>query len=143
MLPFYGVFDNLEFTVDGGVVTLSGQASRPVLKSDAEGVIKKIEGVTTVRNEIEVLPLSPNDDHIRAAVYTRLYRTPALQKYTSNRTEPILRHGFSGRRGGPCQQAVLNWKFSVLDATVGLFPKLNVAGSNPVSRFIKSIIYRE
>jgi hyperosmotically inducible periplasmic protein len=96
MLPYYGVFDNLEFTVDGGVVTLSGQASRPVLKSDAEGVIKKIEGVTTVRNEIEVLPLSSNDDRIRAAVYTRLYRTPALQKYTSNRTEPILRHGRPG-----------------------------------------------
>ena len=99
-LPYYGVFDNLEFTVDGGVVTLLGQASRPVLKSDAEGVVKRIEGVTTVRNQIEVLPLSPNDDRIRAAVYTRLYRTPALQKYTSNRTEPILHHGRFRSIGG-------------------------------------------
>jgi hypothetical protein len=92
-LPTYGVFDNLEFSVNGTVVTLTGQASRPILKSDAAGVIKRIEGVTTVRNQIEVLPLSPNDDRIRAAVYTKLYRTPTLQKYTSNRTEPILRHG--------------------------------------------------
>ncbi len=85
MLPYYGVFDNLEFRVKGCSVTLLGQASRPTLKSDAERVIKRIEGVTNVRNKIEVLPLSGNDDRIRAAVYARIYRTPALQKYTSNR----------------------------------------------------------
>ncbi len=90
MLPYYGVFDNLEFRVDGCAVTLFGQASRPTLKSDAEKAIKRIEGVTKVRNKIEVLPLSPNDDRIRAAVYARIYRTPALQRYTSNRTGPIF-----------------------------------------------------
>jgi len=99
MLPNYGVFDNLEFRVDGSVVTLLGQASRPILKSDAERIIKRIEGVTIVRNQIEVLPLSPNDDRIRAAVYRRLYRTPALQKYTSNRTEPILQSRIARRMG--------------------------------------------
>ena len=47
--------------------------------------MKKIEGVETVDNEIEVLPLSPNDDRIRAGVYARIYGNPALQRYTSNR----------------------------------------------------------
>ncbi|HEX4229476.1 MAG TPA: BON domain-containing protein [Bryobacteraceae bacterium] len=90
MLPYYGVFDNIEFQVDGRTVTLLGQASRPTLKSDAERVIKGVEGVTGVRNNIRVLPLSPNDDRIRAAVYKRIYGTPALQKYTSNRHGPIF-----------------------------------------------------
>ncbi len=90
MLPYYGVFDNLEYRVDGCNVTLLGQASRPMLKSAAEKAVKRIEGVRKVHNKIDVLPLSPNDDRIRAAVYARIYRTPVLQKYTSNRTGPIF-----------------------------------------------------
>src|SRR6266545_1706064 len=64
MLPYYGVFDNLSYRVDGNTVTLLGQVTRPTLKSDAEHVVKNIEGVTKVTNQIEVLPLSPNDDRI-------------------------------------------------------------------------------
>ncbi len=59
MLPYYGVFDNLAYRVDGAKVTLFGQVVKPTLKSDAENVVKKIEGVERVDNEIEVLPLSP------------------------------------------------------------------------------------
>ena len=95
MLPYYGVFDNLQFRVNGCEVTLLGQASRPILKSDAESAVKRIEGVTHVRNKIEVLALSANDDRIRGAVYARLYRTPALQKYTSNRTGPMFQSRLS------------------------------------------------
>jgi len=70
MLPFYGVFDNLSYKVDpDGTVTLLGQVSRPVLKSDAENVVKRIEGVEKVVNNIEVLPPSINDDRIRRAAY--------------------------------------------------------------------------
>ena len=65
MLPYFGIFDNLQYRVDGSVVTLYGQVTRPVLKSDAAGVVKHIEGVTRVDNQIEVLPLSPMDDRIR------------------------------------------------------------------------------
>jgi hyperosmotically inducible protein len=78
MLPYYNVFDNLAFRVDGSKVTLLGQVTKPVLKSDAENVVKKIEGVTSVENDIEVLPLSPNDDRIRREVYNRIYRFPSL-----------------------------------------------------------------
>ena len=86
MLPQYGVFDNIHFGVSpDGTVVLRGEASRPTLKSSAENVVKKIEGVEKVDNQIEVLPLSPNDDRIRAAVYAAIYSFPPLQKYTYNR----------------------------------------------------------
>src|SRR5947209_2917678 len=81
MLPYYSVFDNLAYRVDGGKVTLFGQVTRPTLKSDAENVVKRIEGVTSVDNEIEVLPVSPNDDRIRIAVYRAIYSKPELQRY--------------------------------------------------------------
>ena len=80
-LPYYGVFDNLAYKVDGGNVTLYGQVTRPTLKSDAERVVKKIEGVQNVTNNIEVLPLSPNDDRIRLAVYRAIYGQPGLDLY--------------------------------------------------------------
>src|SRR4051812_42811996 len=59
MLPYFGVFDNLEFQVNGNEVVLSGQVTRPTLRSSAENVVKRIEGVERVVNNIEVLPLSP------------------------------------------------------------------------------------
>jgi hypothetical protein len=84
-LPQYGVFDDIHFVIKGQTVILRGKASRPTLKSSAENVAKKVEGVDNVVNEIEVLPLSPNDDKIRAAVYRSIYRYGPLQRYTSNR----------------------------------------------------------
>ena len=84
-LPQYGVFDHLHFAIQGNTVILRGQASRPTLKSSAENVVKRIQGVGSVRNEIEVLPLSPNDDRIRAAAYAQIYNTPSLSRYTNNR----------------------------------------------------------
>lgn len=78
MLPYYGVFDNLAYRVDGNTVTLMGQVARPTLKSDAENVVKRIEGVERVNNEIQVLPLSPNDDRIRRDVYRAIYGHSAL-----------------------------------------------------------------
>ncbi len=89
MLPRLNVFDNLAFRVDGSTVTLMGQVTQPVLKSDAENVVKRIEGVETVVNQIEVLPLSPNDDRIRRAVYLALVRKPQLQKYFMQAVPPI------------------------------------------------------
>jgi osmotically-inducible protein OsmY len=84
-LPQYGVFDNIHFGIQGSTVILRGQASRPTLKSGIENSVKRINGVKTVTNEIEVLPVSGNDDRIRAAVYASIYGYAPLQKYTSNR----------------------------------------------------------
>ena len=89
MLPYYGVFDNLAYRVDGYTVTLMGQVTRPTLKSDAERVVRDIEGVEKVINNIEVLPLSPNDDRIRLAVYRSIYGHTALNRYALNAVPPI------------------------------------------------------
>jgi hyperosmotically inducible protein len=90
MLPFYGVFDNLAYKVDpDGTVTLLGQVSRPVLKSDAENAVKRIEGVEKVINNIEVLPTSINDDQIRRAAYRAIYGNDVLSQYQLRAVPPI------------------------------------------------------
>lgn len=89
MLPYYGVFDNLTYRVNGYNVELGGQVTRPTLKTDAERVVKKIEGVEKVINHIEVLPLSPNDDRIRLAVYRAIYGHPNLNRYALQAVPPI------------------------------------------------------
>ncbi len=89
MLPYFGVFDNISFKVDGGLVTLMGQAVRPSLKSDAENAVKHIEGVDRVDNQIEVLPPSSMDDRLRIQLYRAIYGYPALEKYALGVQKPI------------------------------------------------------
>jgi hyperosmotically inducible protein len=89
MLPYYGVFDNLAYKVDGTTVTLLGQVTRPTLKSDAENAVKSIEGVDKVVNQIQVLPLSPNDDRIRIAEYRAIFSQPGLDRYAMQAVPPI------------------------------------------------------
>jgi len=89
MLPYYGVFDNLAFRVDGSSVTLLGQVTRPTLKSDAGNVVKTIEGVERVDNQIHVLPPSPMDDRIRIAEYRAIYGQPPLDRYGLQAVPPI------------------------------------------------------
>src|SRR6266566_1716480 len=81
MLPYFGVFDYIAFKVDGYNVTLVGQVVRPSLKSDAENVVKHIEGVEKIDNQIEVLPPSSMDDGLRIQLFRAIYQFPALQKY--------------------------------------------------------------
>lgn len=89
MLPYFGVFDNIAFKVDGGSVTLVGQVVRPSLKSDAENAIKHIEGVDKIDNQIEVLPPSPMDDRLRLELFRSIYQYPSLQKYELGVQKPI------------------------------------------------------
>jgi hyperosmotically inducible protein len=89
MLPYFGVFDNIAYKVDGYNVTLLGQVVRPVLKSDAENAVKHIEGVEKVDNQIEVLPPSPMDDRLRLRLFRAIYGYPALQKYELGVQKPI------------------------------------------------------
>lgn len=89
MLPYYGVFDNLAFSVDGGNVTLLGQVTRPTLKNDAGNAVKRVEGVTNVDNKIEVLPLSDMDWQTRRAEYRAIYSDPSFTKYAYQAIPPI------------------------------------------------------
>jgi osmotically-inducible protein OsmY len=89
MLPYYSVFDNLVYRVDGRTVTLEGQVVNPVVKSDAENAVKHIEGVDKVVNNIEVLPPSPMDDRVRRQVYHAIYSYGPLFKYGHMAVPPI------------------------------------------------------
>ena len=89
MLPFLNVFDNLAFRVEGNNVTLLGHVTRPTLKTDAERVVKGIEGVERVDNQIEVLPLSSNDDRLRISLYRAIYGYTPLNRYAMPVLKPI------------------------------------------------------
>ncbi len=83
-LTNYAVFDWITFGIHGKTLVLNGYASRPTLKEDAGRAVKGIPGIASVENNIEVLPNSPNDDRVRAAVYNRIYTAPSLRRYNAN-----------------------------------------------------------
>jgi hyperosmotically inducible periplasmic protein len=90
MLPYYSVFDDLGFRINGDTVTLVGDVTRPVLKSDAENVVKRIEGVRQVVNQINVLPLSSMDDQIRMAMARAIYGDPQIGTRYGYRALPSI-----------------------------------------------------
>ena len=91
MLPWYGVFDNLEYQVNGSEVILSGQVSpdHAVTKDDAAKAVEHITGVTKVVNNIQILPLSPFDNQIRRAEYRTIFSTGGLGRYTMGAIPPV------------------------------------------------------
>ena len=104
-LPYYGVFDDLGFKVNGSTVTLVGQLTQPFLKDDAERVTKKIEGVEQVINNIEILPVSPFDEQIRRRVFHAIYGDPELSMKIRLRRHSVDSHHReerqrAARRGG-------------------------------------------
>ena len=90
MLPYFNVFEDLNYKVEGGLVTLSGQVTQPITSRNAEAAIKRIAGVSGVSNQIEVLPLSPFDGRIRAATLNAVYGFAPLQRYGMG-TQPSIR----------------------------------------------------
>ena len=88
-MPYLSVFDNLAFQIDGSTVTLKGETIRPTIKTDAERLVKRIEGVEKVKNEIEVLPLSPNDDRLRQVLFRTIYGHPSMNLYALRAIPPI------------------------------------------------------
>lgn len=108
MLPFYTLFDNLEYKVEGSKVTLMGQVVRPTLKTDAGSAVKRVRGVETVDNQIKVLPTSPMDDETRRAEYRAIYSQPNLQMYAIQSVPPIhiiVDHGHVTLEGVVARQA--------------------------------------
>ena len=140
MLPYYGVFDNLAYRVDGSTVTLLGQVTRPTLKSDAENVVKQIEGVTQVNNQIQVLPLSSMDDRIRLATYRAIYSQPGLDRYALQAVPPIhiiVDNGKVTLEGVVNSQADKDRANIQANSVAGVFSvtnNLRVEGDNTASR---------
>jgi len=114
MLPFYSVFDNLQYKIEGGKVTLLGQVTDPTLKDDAQAAVKHIEGVETVDNQIEVLPPSPNDDRIRRAAFRAIYSSPSLDMYAV--------------RSVPTIHIIVNRGHIILEGSVAREADKNIAG---------------
>jgi hyperosmotically inducible protein len=128
MLPLYDVFDNLAYKVEGGTVTLFGQVSRPTLKTDAERAVKGIEGVERVDNRIEVLPLSPNDDRIRRAVYRAIYGTDGLDRYAMRAVPTIhiiVKNGHVTLEGAVATQGDKNLANIKANGVSGVFSVTN------------------
>jgi len=81
-LPYFGVFDHLEYRVDGSIVTLYGQVVHPDLRSDAQTLVSTIEGVGQVNNEIRFLTVSPSECQLRKAIFVAIYANPRFRPYT-------------------------------------------------------------
>jgi hyperosmotically inducible protein len=89
LLPYYSVFDDLSYRVEGSKVILTGQVVRPSLKSDAEAAVKSVEGISQIENDIEVLPPAPMDDQIRRSVFRAIYSEPSLSRYAASAVPSI------------------------------------------------------
>jgi hyperosmotically inducible periplasmic protein len=128
LLPFLSVFDNIEIAVNGYDVTLRGQVIRPTLKTGAERVARKVEGVESVRNEIEVLPLSRFDDQIRLAVLRSVYGSSMLSRYAINPIAPIriiVRNGNVTLEGVVLTEAEKNVAAIQANGVAGVFSVTN------------------
>ena len=79
--PYYTIWDNIAYQVDHGQVQLSGAVTEPIKKSDLGNIVQRIPGVTSVSNNIEVLPLSPMDSQLRLQVARAIYGYPTLSRY--------------------------------------------------------------
>ena len=89
MLPYYSVFDDLEYQVQGNTVVLKGLVVNPATKNDAEGSVKKIEGVDKVVNQIEIAPPSSSDDQIRRETYRAIFGTGGMYRYAMSAVPSI------------------------------------------------------
>jgi hyperosmotically inducible protein len=128
MLPFFGVFDNIAYKVDGYQVTLMGQVTRPTLKKDAENVVKQIEGVQKVVNQIEVLPVSPMDDELRLSVFRAIYAFSALERYAMPVIKPIriiVKNGNVTLEGVVDSEADKNMAYVRANGVPGIFSVTN------------------
>ena len=127
-LPYYGVFDNLEYKLEGSTVTLYGQVVRPTTRKDADRRVSRIEGVQQVVNNIEVLPLSPFDDSIRVRTFRKVFRTGALYRYSLG-TNPsihiIVNHGHVTLEGVVANRMDRQLAYVAANGVFGVFSVTN------------------
>jgi osmotically-inducible protein OsmY len=126
MLPYFSVFDWLEAQVaPDGTVTLMGEVTQPTLKSDAEKSLKRLESVSSVVNKIDVLPLSNNDDQIRAATYRAIYMNDSpLFKYAMRSIGPIhiiVKNGHVDLRGVVANAGDKQLAYMAANSVAGVF----------------------
>ncbi len=127
-MPYYSLFDNLVFKVEGSKVTLSGQTIRPTIKSSAERLVARLEGVSNVDNEIEVLPVSSYDDNLRLRLARAIYTNPVLDRF-GLRSVPgihiIVRNGNVTLEGVVANEAQKNVAYLEANGVSGAFSVTN------------------
>lgn len=127
-LPYYGVFDNLGYEVNGGTVTLYGQVMHPTTRSDAAHRVAKLDGVTQVVNKIEVLPLSSFDDSIRRATYRSVFNTAGLYRYALGANPSlhiIVNHGHVTLEGVVTNEGDRRFAYIAANQVPGVFSVTN------------------
>jgi hyperosmotically inducible protein len=132
-LPYYGVFDNLAFKVDGSTVTLYGHVTRPTTRSDAQRRVQRINGVGRVINEIEVLPLSRFDDQIRARVYRSVFSKGGLHRYARGANPSIhiiVKNGRVTLEGVVSNEADSRLAYIAANSVPGVFSVTNNLRTN-------------
>jgi len=127
-LPYYGVFDNLAFKIDGDTAVLYGQVVRPSTKSDAARRVAKIEGIDRVVNNIEVLPPSPMDDRLRVRVYRAVFRSGSLYRYALGANPSIhiiVKNGRVSLEGVVSNKSDSNLAYIAANGVSGVFAVTN------------------
>ena len=89
LYPYYTIFDNITLSTQGNQLTVAGQVTQPYKKSDLGNILADIRGVTNLKNDIQVLPVSSYDDHIRLAIARRIYGDPGFFNYGNQANPPI------------------------------------------------------
>ena len=128
LLPYHNLFDNLEFQVNGDQVKLSGQVVRPTTKTAAERVVAKLEGVSSVDNRIEVLPLSTHDSQVRYSVARAIYGSPMLSRYglgARPNIHIIVNRGNVTLKGVVARESEKNVAFLQANGVSGVFSVTN------------------
>jgi hyperosmotically inducible protein len=87
--PHYTIFDNIAFRVNQGSVELMGAVTDPYKKSDLGKTVERLPGITAVKNELEVLPLSNMDNRLRLQIARAIYRDPSLSTLGFQALPPI------------------------------------------------------
>jgi len=121
-IPWLGVFDNLQYTINGTQVVLSGQVVQPVTKHDADSAVKHVRGVTQVLDNITVLPLSGFDNQIRRAEYRAIFSDSSLSRYSLGPVPSI--HIIVNNGHVTLEGAVMNQ----MDANIARIRALGVSG---------------
>lgn len=137
-LPYYGVFDNLAYKVEGNTVTLYGQVVQPITRKEAEHRVERIRGVERVINNIEVLPLSPSDDEIRAQTYRAVFRTGNLYRYARGANPSlhiIVNRGHVTLEGVVANNADRNLAYIAASGVPGVFSVTNNLRSERGGRY--------
>jgi hyperosmotically inducible protein len=81
MYPNYSIWDDISFRVRNGQVELFGAVNQPFKKSDVDRIVRSVPGVTSISDQLRVLPLSNFDDRLRIQVARAVYSDPVLNRY--------------------------------------------------------------